>query len=393
MKCLIRTFILSLLLYVGVASAATADEGLSGTTCPDSGFLGAGFFSNVCWTCIFPIRVAGIPIGPQSGAAAFPDAGKTGGIQLPDIFGRGTSNRVPDGAAGPICVCPGRTFGIPSPGITWGWWEPGDFIEVVRTPWCSPVLGGKTLMDDHGAIGGDDDGNEQTAGMNLIKNIRLGGANHSTNASSENLGQAFYHYHWMKSPYGYVSDWIQSGLCNGNSGGDFDYLWFSEIDPVWTSSKLANLTHPESILFANPIAVTACMADGVLATISKPSNIMFWCAGTWGSIYPHVGQMDYQLSPPRESSLLITRMMAQMHRRGMMQKKFGNDAVCASRYNPILPKQGYRPQMFFPLRETQNNHWIGASTFRWGEWRNRTGYGEDFVYLNFSWMDCCMTLY
>lgn len=382
----------ALLMLGGLNSASAQDSLLSGVGCPDSGFLGPGFFTNVCWTCIFPIRVAGIPIGPQSGAAGFPSGDVTGGLQLPDIFGAGTSRRIPDGVAGPICVCPGKTMGIPSPGITWGWWEPSQFVEVVRKPYCSPVLGGTTLMKDTGSIGGDG-GGSAASGMALLKSIRLGGPNRSTSASSENHGQAFYHYHLMKSPYGYVSDWIQSGMCNGNSGGDFDFLWFSEIDPVWTNSRLALLTHPEAILFANPIAVTACMGDSVLATVRKPSNTMFWCAGTWGSIYPHVGQLDYQLSPPRETSLLATRMLAQLHRRGMLQKKYGNSAVCRARYNATLPKQGYRLQMFSPLRETTNNHWIGASTFRWGEWRNIPYKGEDFVYLNWSWSDCCMTFY
>lgn len=408
----IKAISLAIMLAFGVPLAAHAQAGgaapsqggdgqsVDGVACPDSGFLGDGFFSNVCWSCIFPIRVAGIAIGQQSGAASFPSSDATGGLQMPDIFGEGNSKRVPDDAADAVCACPGKTFGIPSPGITWGWWEPAQFIEIVRKPYCSPVLQGKELMDDSGPIGGD--GPDETDGApkggdeadtSFLKSIRLGGPNHATSATSEANTQAFYHYHWIKSPYGYVSDWIQSGMCNGNSGGDFDYLWFSEIDPVWTNSRLALLTHPESTLFANPAAIVACMGDAVLSTVSKPSDLLFWCAGTWGTIYPQVGQLDYSVSAPRESSLLATRMLAQMHRRGMLQKSFGNKSVCSSRYNAMLPKQGYRLQMFYPLRETKNNHWLGASTFRWGEWRNIPGFGEDFVYLNWAWQDCCMTFY
>lgn len=395
MKTTIRNLAVGFALMIAgtsAASASVADSLLKGAACPDSGFLGPGFFTNVCWSCIFPIRVAGIPIGPQSGAASFPEGDATGALQLADIFGKGSSRRIPDGVAGPICVCPGKTMGIPSPGITWGWWEPSQFIEIVRRPFCSPVLGGTTLMNDRGPIGGNDTAGNK-ASLSFLKSIRLGGSNRSTASSSENHGQAFYHYHWLKSPYGYVSDWIQSGICNGNSGGDFDFLWFSEIDPVWTNSRLALLTHPEAVLFANPIAVTACMADSVKSTVNKPANSMFWCAGSWGAIYPQVGQMDYQLSPVRESSLLATRMLAQMHRRGMLKKKYGNKSVCSGSYNATLPKQGYRLQMFSPMRETRNNHWIGASTFRWGEWRSIPAKGEDFVYLNWAWSDCCMTFY
>ena len=385
----LRSVFLGLLLVAGSASAQ--DSLLKGGTCPDSGFLGPGFFQNVCWTCIFPLRVAGLPLGPNSGAAAFPGSENTG-MQLKDIFGAGTSNRLPDKVAGPLCLCPGKTMGIPALGITWGWWEPSHFIEVVRKPYCSPVLGGTTLLSDTGSIGGD--GNTDLAnGVNLMKSIRQGGPNRTTSDESSGLGQSFYHYHWLKSPYGYVSDWIQSGMCNGNSGGDFDFLWFSEIDPVWTNPALANLTHPESILFSNPVAVTACMADSVTSTIGKPMNSLFWCGGTWGAIYPHVGHLGYKGSPPREASLMATRMMAQLHRRGMMKQQFGDKSVCKAKANYMLPKQGYRLQMFSPMRETRNNHWIGASTFRWGEWRNIPYSGEDFVWLNWAWSDCCMTMW
>ena len=58
-----------------------------------------------------------------------------------------------------------------------------------------------------------------------------------------------------------------------------------------------------------------------------------------------------------------------------------------------LPKQGYRFQTFYPMRETKNNHWIGASTFRWGEWRNVPYSGEDYVYLMSSFAECCATFY
>ncbi|MGD6497703.1 TraU family protein, partial [Xanthomonas citri pv. citri] len=145
-------------------------------------------------------------------------------------------------------------------------------------------------------------GQDVTAGQTAMKMIRWGGPNKASDATSENLGQTFYHYHWLKSPYGYVSDWIQSALCSSGSGGDMDYLWLSEIDPVWTKERLANLTHPVSKLFANPVAQLACMADAVTSTVSKPSELLFWCAGSWGAIYPHMGYLGYEASAPRETS-------------------------------------------------------------------------------------------
>jgi conjugal transfer pilus assembly protein TraU len=36
-------------------------------------------------------------------------------------------------------------------------------------------------------------------------------------------------------------------------------------------------------------------------------------------------------------------------------------------------------------------HYIGESQFKWGEWRNRPGTGEDFVYLIWRYTDCCLS--
>jgi len=41
------------------------------------------------------------------------------------------------------------------------------------------------------------------------------------------------------------------------------------------------------------------------------------------------------------------------------------------------------------VAETRSNHTIGATSFRWGEWRNIPGY-EDYIYLVWRWKDCCL---
>ena len=386
MKGLVLAFALLLSAISGIAKAQDGGDG--SFACPDSEFLGAAFFNNVCWSCIFPLRVMGVNLGPADGSSSYGDSGV--GNMLPDIFGSGNSTRIPSGTAAPICVCPGK-IGYPSPGITWGYWEPSHLTEVVRKPYCSPLFGTTLMKDSGGSMPGG--GGDAAAGQQAMKMIRWGGPNNASDTTSENLGQSFYHYHWLKSPYGYVSDWIQSALCSGGGGGDMDFLWLSEIDPVWTKEKLANLTHPEAKLFANPVAQLACMADAVTSTIGKPTELLFWCAGSWGAIYPHMGYLGYEASPPRETSLMATRVMAQMHRRGLAKKRYGNQSVCSARMYFTLPKQGYRFQTFYPMRETKNNHWIGASTFRWGEWRNIPYSGEDYVYLMSSFSECCATFY
>ncbi|WP_241235440.1 TraU family protein, partial [Xanthomonas euvesicatoria] len=160
----------------------------------------------------------GINLGPADGASNYGESGV--GNMLPDIFGSGNSRRIPNGTAAPICLCPGRS-GYPAIGITWGYWEPSHLTEVVRKPYCAPLFGTTLLKDSAKGMPG---GQDVTAGQTAMKMIRWGGPNKASDATSENLGQTFYHYHWLKSPYGYVSDWIQSALCSSGSGGDMDYL-------------------------------------------------------------------------------------------------------------------------------------------------------------------------
>ena len=93
---------------------------------------------------------------------------------------------------------------------------------------------------------------------------------------------------------------------------------------------------------------------------------------------------------PAVTSLLATRAMAALHRRGLARRTVGDDAVCRSRIEPFLPKSQYRWSMLHPIPEAGAKHVTGASTFLWGEWRNIPAVGEDAVYVLWRWQDCCL---
>ena len=46
------------------------------------------------------------------------------------------------------------------------------------------------------------------------------------------------------------------------------------------------IINPEALLFGNPIAQTACVADSVAATVSQPIDPLFWCMGSWVRLSP-----------------------------------------------------------------------------------------------------------
>ena len=70
---------------------------------------------------------------------------------------------------------------------------------------------------------------------------------------------------------------------------DFDMLYVSELDPTWNNDELAFFTNPEASLVATPVAQAACPADAVASTARHPIDKLFWCAGSWGFIYPLSG--------------------------------------------------------------------------------------------------------
>lgn len=338
----------SLLAVVAVAQS-TSSTSITNITCPNANIFGGGIVSKVCWNCMLPIRIAGV-------------AG-------------GNTRNVPLGAASATCTCPGRLFGYPTEGVTLGMWQPRHVIEIVRQPYCSPTMG-KSLSKA---------GSATTTGLSA--QLRWGGYTHN-----DPEDQAQYQMHYFLFPVSLILDQMEDAVCVSHGGSDMDLLYMTEIDPTWYNDALADYTTPESVLFANPVAVAACAADAVQATVYQPNPLLFWCAGSWGSLYPINGHSTSDVDPVVNTSLIATRGLAMLHRRGIAQLTMGNLAVCHAIPFPQIVRNQYKMQTMFPLPELGTNHWIGQDVFTWGEWRFKPGIGEDFVYLVYNWIDCCMNL-
>ena len=82
-----------------------------------------------------------------------------------------------------------------------------------------------------------------------------------------------------------------TGIRYGSDGyNDFDLMYMSELDPTWNDPDLAFFVNPGAALVANPVAESYCMADSISSTVKrKPLQELFWCAGSWGGIYPLSG--------------------------------------------------------------------------------------------------------
>lgn len=319
---------------------ATANADTPG--CSNAEVIGPKLFTDVCWTCIFPIRVAGINISGGGGSA-------------PD-----------DSVRRPVCAC-NDDLGVPRPGITTSMWEPARLVEFQRVAGCSSVLNGTRFPFD-----------------------RLMQGNHADGEFDTTDG-TFMHYHYYAFPLLVMMDLFVNKTCNSDGFYDFDLMYMSEVDPTWNNDELAFFTNPEAAAVANPIALAACPVDAISSTAGKPLNAMFWCAGSWGAIYPLSGNQNGGNGVIRESARLKSRVLAALHRRGMAHKTMGEDAMCGGYISPILPKTQYKFSLFHPVPESTSTHVMGESTFTWGLGRTIPAVGQDPIYLIWRWNDCCNT--
>lgn len=262
-----------------------------------------------------------------------------------------------------ICKCPAPPPVFVRIGVGVSFWEPARMAEVVRTPFCSPTLGGSVL----GSFAG------------------VGGTH---NESDGKKGKAFYHVHWIQFP---ILNWLGMGfssLCFVFESLDIAYM--SELDPLWDDDELSFILNAEAILFTSPIAQAACAADSIAAsTVGFGLDPLFWCAGSQGSVYPlsgnhanHIGGVD--------SSLAIThKMIFKLHRQLLAQDTSTEIAMCGGMPQPILRKNQYKQQMMYPIPQNIKGYGLGATSMIWGAGREFPYKGEDFSYLVWRKRKCC----
>lgn len=277
------------------------------------------------------------------------------------------SSSVPDtdNPSSPICAC-----GTPIPriGITTGFWEPIALVDVTRTPYCMVNLGGVQF----------DMGGEYSIGDN------------ETALSNDN--NSFYYVHWYKYPLLFWLNIITDWVCIQT--GDFDIAYLTELDPTWRDDELGFIVNPEAVLFANPIAQSACAADSMAAASSLALDYLFWCAGAQGSMYPINGHVQEHIGGVQASTLLTERMSYKLHGDPPVlwdSVSLNSPELCQEYPDPILPKSRYRYQMVNPLPTTGEGgcHPYGQTTSIWGASHEWPVEGEDFGYLVWRKRNCC----
>lgn len=303
--------------------------------------------TDICWECVFPIKIGNINITP-----GYDDGSE------------------PDGS--PICMCPNPALAnAPTPGIKIQFWEPARMLDVTRAPFCLVNLSGIRL------------GNSSS--------LRDRGA--AALPTGEGLDKSFYHVHWYVFPVFYVFELLMDFACVDK--GQIDLLHLSEFDPFYSNDEFSLLQNPEAVLFGNIVAQAACAADCLKSSLSKEGGYdsMFWCAGCHGGIYPFTGSIPATVTSVQATELLVTKFIAKMHRYGLLYAYVGRGAECQKQFAPIIKKSMYRLQMLNPVPSTDRGCFpLGKSDF----WHPRHNTREimqgsnNYGYLIWRKRQCCL---
>lgn len=299
--------------------------------------------TDVCWSCVMPISI---------GAARVADTGSQEDIPNP-------------GAA--LCSCGLR----PAIGLTLGFWEPARHVDVVRKPFCLTSLGG---LDLDPGIAAPEHGRD------------VGFFNPAD-------GAVFYQAHWYANPVLYWLEVLGDFPCL--EGGSFDLAYLTEVDPLWNDDELTLILNPDAVLFANPVAVAACAADCVAASVGFGVREMFWCGGCQGAVYPFNGRIPHNMGGVRSAELIAHRLAAKMHRQLVAWARHGAAGLCGPYLLPMMDKTAYKAQLVHPVPNTHKEggrccHPFGRTTLAWAAGKEFPVQGEDFAFLLFRKNNCCV---
>ena len=270
-----------------------------------------------------------------------------------------------------ICTCwhpPSAEIPVRHPrfGVPISFWNPTRLVDVTRTPYCMVGLGFS------------------------IANSGVQGRGHVTDSQNTGSKESFYHVHWYIYPIVRLLNCLINFGCSEKL--PFDAAYITEIDPLWRNDNKSAIINPEAILFGNPIAQLACIADCASATKGLPIDKLFWCSGCQGSLYPFTGTVTSHSGGVQASLLLSGRMAAKLHRQQMAKLKICGDkgVLCeplGGGASMVIKKSGYRWQMTYPIPSEVKP--FGRSEVKWQSGKEYPYKGEDFGYLAFVKRDCC----
>lgn len=300
--------------------------------------------TDVCWKCMFPLQVAGY-----------------------DLYKGGETSHSSDKDRKKLCHCPSEKKEMPTLiGVPVQFWEPSRLIDVTMVPYKLKGFGG----------------------MRLSKSEKQRGASYVCG----NTKYAFYQVHVYEYPLLNLVGMANDLVCTEFAGDQFEIkiAYLSEKDPAWNNEKLLTYLNPEMLLFANPIAQVSCSSDCIQSSIQKPNDLLFWCAGCQGSLYPLFGFVAEFVGPLQASLLLVQRAIAKLHLEGLL-KTYKEGSYCKKEYSLRAKRTQYKTQLLYPVASTKGPcNALGKTEIFWGANKSFPVDGEDFTYILWTQRRCCL---
>jgi conjugal transfer pilus assembly protein TraU len=266
----------------------------------------------------------------------------------------------------PLCTC--DDGGLQHVGLSIGFREPSRMLDVVKDSFCLASLG--MDMGDSTPWG---DGGAQSPPPLLAGQVPS--------------YKAHTHYYYFNPLI--ILEILMDMSCLEKL--PLDVAALSELDPFVQSDDLLLLAFPETVLFANPVAIIACAADAVAATVGNPLDALFWCAGAWGSTYPlsnsGPGNEDTWV---QNAALVAAKYLARGHRELLNWGTKGEAAMCGPYPQPIWQKTQYKLQLVQPVK-MRSCIPIGRPGLMWSSGKNPPvpGKNDNFSMIVWRYRDCC----
>jgi len=315
---------------------STPDETESPTEGCNTKFVNP--FTDVAWECLYPIRMAGFNISPSG----------------PDPESRVEKM---------LCSCQDGAFN--RIGVTVGFREPARLMDVTKMAFCMAALG-----------------------FSLGQDSLWAGGSQKADAQVADTYTAQTHYYYFNPLV--VMEILLDFSCMEKV--PLDVAGMSELDPLADDDELSLLAMPETVLFANPVAVLACAADAIAATVGVPIDALYWCAGSWGTVYPLVNKDEGNIRTGVQASALVaSKQLARGHRELINWGTKGEAAMCGPYPMPIWMKTQYRLQMVEPTLMSSCIP-VGRTSLLWEQNKSSIvpGKADHYVYLIWRYRDCCI---
>ncbi|MAM11820.1 MAG: conjugal transfer protein [Sphingobium sp. SCN 64-10] len=292
--------------------------------------------TKVRWNCIFPITIGGVKIGPSDPLGKALDA---------------------QSASKPLCACrKGVTFWF---GVKVSFWSPNRMVDVVTEPGCMMALGAD-IMPTGGKLQGSQ----------------------SSLADGTNTRKMFAQMHYYIAPVWKMLDMFTDLPCIEDNR--FDVALITEVLPTWQSATLGAIIQPEAILFGNPAAGLACMADSAAAAAGKVVDPLFWCMGSWGATYPIAGDIHFGDSVEAWAGL-AARGVFMMGRLGALTVSSADG--CSFIPQPVWTKSRYKFQLMEPVKGGQCVN-VGRPGALWTSAKHAPG-KDNAQFMLFEKTICC----